>query len=134
MKKTRILTDKVSEPRPKMWSNCLVSGDLFFVSGLTARGNDLVTIEGSNAYDQSKFIFAKIRAYVEAAGARMDDILKMTIFVTDMASNAEIWRARAEEFEGDFPTCSLVEVAALAQPEILVEIEAMGRIGCSIAD
>lgn len=131
MKKIRILTDKVSEPKPKTWSNCLVSGDLFFVSGLTARGNDLVTIHGDNAYDQSRFIFSKIRAYVEAAGGRMDDILKMTIFVTNMADNTEVWRARAEEFSGDFPACSLVEVAALAQKEILVEIEAMGRIGCS---
>lgn len=133
MKKTRILSATVSEPKPKTWSNCLVSGDLFFVSGLTARDNDLVTIKGDNAYDQSKFIFSKIRAYVEAAGAQMDDILKMTIFVTNMADNTAVWRARAEEFTGDFPACSLVEVAALAQPEILVEIEAMGRIGCSSA-
>jgi 2-iminobutanoate/2-iminopropanoate deaminase len=131
MHKTRVLTDNVSEPKPKTWSNCLVSGDLFFVSGLTARENDLVSIKGDNAYDQSKFIFSKIRAYVEAAGGQMNDILKMTIFVTDIAYNTDVWRARAEEFTGDFPACSLVQVAALAQPEILVEIEAMGRIGCS---
>ena len=131
--KKRIYTDAVSEPRPKMWSNCLVSGDLFFVSGLTARGNDLVTIEGDNAYDQSKFIFSKIKAYVEAAGGQMDDILKMTIFVTNMADNDGVWRARAEVFTGDFPACSLVEVSALASPQILVEIEAMGRLACSSA-
>ena len=83
------------------------------------------------AAHQSRFIFSSIRAYVEAAGQRMDDILKMTIFVTNMADNTDVWRARAEEFSGDFPACSLVEVAALAQKEILVEIEAPGRIGCS---
>lgn len=128
--KKRILTAQVSEPRPKMWSNCLLSGDMFFISGLTARGNDLVTIEGDNAYDQAVFIFSKIRAYAEAAGGNINDILKLTIFVTDMADNAQVWRARAEAFEGDFPACSLVEVSALAQPEILVEIEAIGRLGC----
>ena len=55
----------------------------------------------------------------------------MTIFVTDIKKNTEVWRARSEFFSGDFPTCSLVEVKGLAKPEILVEIEAVAHIGCS---
>lgn len=127
----RIYTDHVSEPAEKTWSNMMVSDDLFFISGFTSRGNDGVTINGSNGYEQAKFIFEKMKHYTDAAGASMNDILKLTIFVTDIADNKDVWRARAEVFDGDFPACSLVGVKELATPEILVEIEGMGRIGCS---
>lgn len=129
--RTRIYTETVSEPPEKTWSNMLVSDDLFFISGFTSRANDGVTIEGANAYEQARVIFRKMVHYTRAAGASMNDILKLTIFVTDIADNKEVWRARAEFFDGDFPACSLVQVAALATPEIRVEIEGMGRIGCS---
>jgi enamine deaminase RidA (YjgF/YER057c/UK114 family) len=131
MKKSRITAPEVAEPAPGTWSNCLVSGDLFFVSGLTSRGRDGRTIEGAGEYEQARIIFGKMRALVEAAGAKMDDVLKLTIFVTDIGKNTEVWRARKEFFSGDFPASSLVEVRALAAPEIRVEIEAIGRIGAS---
>jgi len=131
MKKTRITAPAVAEPASETWSNCLVSGDLFFVSGLTSRGRDGKTIEGAGEYEQAKIVFSKMKALVEAAGANMDDVLKLTIFVTDVGKNTEVWRARREFFSGDFPAASLVEVSALATPEIRVEIEAMGRIGAS---
>jgi len=131
MKKARITAPEAPEPPPELWSNCLVSGDLFFVSGLTARGRDGTTIEGPGEYEQAKIIFTKMKALVEAAGAEMDDVLKLTIFITDIGRNTEVWRARREFFSGDFPAASLVEVSALASPEIRVEIEAMGRIGAS---
>lgn len=127
----RIYTEAVSEPPEKTWSNMLVSDDLFFISGFTARGNDGVTIDGSDAYEQARIIFQKMVHYTEAAGASMNDILKLTIFVTNIADNKDVWRARAEFFEDNFPACSLVEVSALATPEILVEIEGLGRIGCN---
>ncbi len=127
----RIFTSYVSEPPEKTWSNMIVSDDLFFIAGLTARDRDGVTIIGDNAYEQAKCIFQKFRHYTSAAGASMDDILKLTIFVTNIKDNKDVWRARAEYFNGNFPACSLVGVKELAMPEILVEIEAVGRVGCS---
>jgi enamine deaminase RidA (YjgF/YER057c/UK114 family) len=91
-----------------------------------------VSVLGDTAYDQAKVVFQKIKDLVEAAGAVMDDIVKMTIFVTDMGDNAGVWKARQEFFSGDFPACSLVEVSALAKPEILLEIEAIAVAGCSV--
>lgn len=128
--KTRVYADTVREPADRMWSNCLRVGDLVLISGMTARGADGETVLGEE-YDQAKVIFAKIRDLAEAAGATIDDVVKMTIYVTDISRNAEIWRARQEFFTGDFPACTLVEVAALAKPEIRVEIEAMAVSGCS---
>lgn len=129
--KQRFYSDEVGEPAVGMWSNCLRIGDLITVSGLTSRGLDGHTIEGENEYEQSKAIFQKIKNLVEAAGAVMDDVVKMTIFITNMENNSGVWKARQEFFTGDFPACSLVEVSALARPEILVEIEAWAVAGCS---
>ncbi|MCG2621401.1 Rid family hydrolase [Arthrobacter sp. I2-34] len=131
LKKQRFYSDAVGEPAEGMWSNCLRIGDLITVSGLTARGLDGQTIQGDGEYEQAKVIFQKIKDLVEAAGAAMDDVVKMTIFVTNMANNSEVWKARKEFFTGDFPACTLVEVSALAKPEILVEIEALAVAGCS---
>lgn len=56
----------------------------------------------------------------------MKDIVKLTIFVTDIHERQEVWRARAEFFSGDFPCSSLIGISGLATPELKVEIEAIG--------
>ena len=126
--KKRISSVHVPEPPPQTWSNCLVVGQHVFVAGMTARsGNDLVG--GESVYEQAKAIFTKIKHLVEGAGGRMDDIVKVTIFVTDIKRREEVWQARRECFTGDFPVSTLVEVSALAAPELLVEIEAVAVLG-----
>lgn len=128
MPKTRVLSPAVAEPPPGRWSNAIRAGDFLFVSGLVSRGSDGSTIEGSGEYEQSKIVFTKIRRLVEAAGGSMADVVKLTIYVVDIGRNTEVWRARQEFFDGDFPASTLVEVSALASPEILVEIEAVAHI------
>jgi len=131
MQKLRHFSEAVSEPDAAMWSNCLSVGDLIVLSGLTARAKDGTTILGSDSYEQSRVIFQKMADLMEAAGGAIDDVVQMTIFVTDISQNALVWKARREFFHGDFPTCALVEVAGLARDEILVEIQALGMRGCS---
>jgi enamine deaminase RidA (YjgF/YER057c/UK114 family) len=72
-----------------------------------------------------------IRHGVVAAGGKMDDVVKLVIYVTNIKDNTEIWRARKEFFTGDFPTSTLVEVRALATPDILLEIDAIAHVGSS---
>ena len=129
-KQQRIISPNVAEYPPGHWSNCIRVGDAIFLSGFTARGNDLKTIQGvGSAYEQTKVIFTKVRHCLEAAGAKMSDVVNMTIFVTNMADNKEVWRARREFFTGDFPCSTLVQVAGLATPEILVEIQVQAYAG-----
>lgn len=130
-KKQRHISPHVAEYPPGHWSNCLRVGDIAYVSGMTSRASDLKTIEGENAYEQARIIFTKIRHCVEAAGGRIDDVVKITIFVTDIRFNQEVWRARREFFSGDFPASTLVQVAGLGTPQTLVEIDAIAHIGCS---
>lgn len=129
MPKTRVTSPAVSEPPPGRWSNAIRAGEFLFVSGQVARSADGSRIEGAGEYEQSKLVFERIRALVEAAGATMDDVVKLTIFVVDIRKNTEVWRARREFFSGDFPASSLVQVAALGSPEVLVEIEAVAHVG-----
>lgn len=130
MKKLRIYSNEVSEPEEGLWSNALLVGQQLFLSGLTARGKNFNEIIGDDEYQQAVMVFNKIRHYLRAAGGEMDDIVKMTIFVTRIENNHHVWKARQEFFSGNFPACTLVEVVKLARPDILLEIEATAIIGC----
>ena len=129
MPKTRIYSPAVAEAPPGRWSNAIRAGEFLFISGQVSRSNDGKTIEGKGEYEQSKIIFTKIKSLVEAAGGTTDDVVRVTIYVVNIKQNTEVWRARQEFFKGDFPASTLVQVAALGTPEVLVEIEAIAHIG-----
>ena len=124
-KVVRVTSSQVAEPAPGTWSNCLVVNGVAYLAGMTAGGTE------GDEYAQAKAIFTKIRHLVEAAGGSMADILKVTIFVTDITQRERVWQARREFFTGNFPASTLVEVAALANPSLKVEIEAVACIGAS---
>ncbi len=126
---TRYTSPKVKEPAPKLWSNCIVCDGIAYIAGLTSRNADGVTIDGKDEYEQTKIIFQKHKALIEAAGGKMADFTKLTIFVTRIENNKRVWKARSEFFSGNFPACSLVEVSKLATPKIYVEIEGIAHIG-----
>ncbi|HEU0217382.1 MAG TPA: RidA family protein [Stellaceae bacterium] len=119
----RATSPEVPEPQPGTWSNCLVVDGVAYFAGATSPGED--------EYAQAKGIFTKIKHLAEAAGGSMADIVKVTIFVTDIKNREKVWKARQEFFTGNFPASTLVQVAALARPEIKVEIEAVAHIGAS---
>lgn len=130
LKKQRFVSPEVAEYPPGHWSNCIRVGDMIWLSGFTARANDLKTIQGpGDAYEQAKVIFTKVKHCLEAAGATMADVVNMNIYVTDMADNKAIWKARQEFFTGDFPCSTLVQVASLANPEIKLEITCQAMAG-----
>ena len=120
----RAVSPEVSEPPAGTWSNCLVAGGIAYIAGMTARGST-----EADEYAQAKAILGKIRHLVEAAGGSMADIVKVTIFVTDITQREKVWQARREFFTGNFPTSTLVQVAALADPSLKVEIDAVAHIG-----
>jgi enamine deaminase RidA (YjgF/YER057c/UK114 family) len=129
LKKQRFVSPHVAEYPPGHWSNCIRVGDMVWLSGFTARSNDLKTIQGDNAYEQACVVFGKVKHCLEAAGATMADVVNMNIYVTDMSDNKAIWKARQEFFTGDFPCSTLVQVASLANPEIKLEITCQAVAG-----
>ena len=129
MTKKRVFADAAGEPPEGTWSNCLVVDRHVYIAGMTARSSEFDTIVGDNAYEQSKVIFDKIKALIEAAGGTMADIVKVNIFLSDITDRQQVWEARREYFEGDFPVSTLLEISKLVHPDMSVEIEAVGYLG-----
>jgi 2-iminobutanoate/2-iminopropanoate deaminase len=126
----RVSSPEVPDPPPGTWSNCLVVNGVAYVAGMTA-GVAAQNTTASDEYTQAKTIFTKIRHLLEAAGGGMADVVKVTIFVTDITQREKVWQARREFFTGNFPASTLVQVAALAHPSLKVEIEAVAHLGTS---
>lgn len=120
----RVRSPEVPEPPPGSFSQCLIAGEVIFISGQIARDAE-GRIEGDGSMlSQATMALSKIKALLEAAGATMDDVAKLNVYVTDITKRLEIGEARRKFFSGDFPTSTLVQVAALVEPGLLVEIEA----------
>ncbi len=129
MKMERVYSDRVKEPEPGLWSNCKKINDQVFISGLVAFDNDGNLVGANDPYEQARFIFARIKDYIEAAGGRIDDIIKLNIYVTDMRHRPGVLKARREFFSGDFPCSTLVGVTSLFDTRAIVEIDATGFVG-----
>jgi len=129
MKFERIRSPEVPELEAGSLSNCKKVGDQVFISGLISWDENMNVIGPNNAYAQAKTIFSYMKALIEAAGGKMNDIAKINVFLTDMRYQPDIWKARREFFTGDFPCSTLVCVSHLFKPDALVEIEAIGVVG-----
>jgi enamine deaminase RidA (YjgF/YER057c/UK114 family) len=97
-------------------------GNVIEVSGTTAVDNGQVVGENS-PYEQTRFILAKIEKALIEAGATMSDVVRTRMFVTDISRWEEVGRAHGEFFRDIKPATCMVEVKALIEPALLVEIE-----------
>ena len=103
-------------------------GDFLFVSGSIAQDQNGNLVGEGDCEAQSRQVMANIRTIVEAAGATMADVVKITCFLTDVANYGAYGRVRSEFFPQDPPASSTVIVAGLVRPEYLVEVEAIVRV------
>ena len=129
-KRRRVSSPRVPEPPPGTFSRAIQVGPQLFVAGMTASGPQGVE-GGDSMYDQTRAVFTKIAHLVEAAGGSMNDVVKMTGFITDIKRREEYLRARRDFFTGDPPASTLVEVTALAAPGLLIEVEVQAIVGSS---
>ena len=109
------------------YSRAVRIGNVVEVAGTTAVAGDLV-IGLDDAYEQTRFILTKIEKALQEAGASMADVVRTRMFVTDISQWEEIDRAHGEFFSQIKPVTTMVEVNALIQPELLIEIEATAVI------
>jgi enamine deaminase RidA (YjgF/YER057c/UK114 family) len=99
------------------------SGPFVFVSGTTSL-NAKGQVQGRNAAEQTAITMRKIEAGLKSAGARLADLVRTTIYVTDIRDMAAVSTALGKALKGSVVTSTLVAVSALAVPGLLVEIEA----------
>ena len=103
-------------------------GDFLFVSGNVAQDRRGNLVGAGNCEAQSRQVMANIRTIVEAAGARMQDVVKITCFLTDVNNYPGYGKVRSETWPSSPPASSTVIVAGLVRPEYLVEVEAVVRM------
>jgi 2-iminobutanoate/2-iminopropanoate deaminase len=103
-------------------------GDMVFVSGQAAV-NDAGEVVGVGDFEaQARQAFSNLKRVLEASGSSLDQIIKVTIFVTDMSHFRKVIDLRREFFSAPYPADTLCEVASLAYPELMFEIEAVALV------
>jgi reactive intermediate/imine deaminase len=100
-------------------------GDLLFISGQAAI-NESGAIVGAGDFDaQAEQTFRNLLRVLEAGGSDLEHVVKVTIFLTDMANFPKIVELRGRWFTPPWPADTIVEVSGLALPELEIEIEAI---------
>src|SRR5262249_44187256 len=94
------------------------------ISGQIADGPDGAVIGGDDAEEQARQCLRNIDALLRSAGATRDDVVRVGVFLTDIADRAAVARARVDYFGDHKPASTLFEVSRLVAPELKVEIEA----------
>lgn len=105
-------------------------GDLVFLSGQVAVGADQSEVVGAGDFDaQAEQVFRNIEQALTAGGSSLSNVIKVTIYLTDMANLPKIVELRKKWFTEPYPASTMVEVSALAAPEFMLEIEAIALAG-----
>jgi reactive intermediate/imine deaminase len=113
-------------PTPAFFVPAVRVGNTVYVSGQLAR--DAQDRIAGDMAAQTRRCIENIRRILEAAGARLEHVVKLTAYMTDMALAPQAWAVRAEYFAAHPPASTGVQVAALTRPEALIEIEAVAVI------
>ncbi|HWG60641.1 MAG TPA: RidA family protein [Streptosporangiaceae bacterium] len=106
------------------YSRAVAAGDYVFVAGCTSVVGQEFRHEG-DAYAQTAQSIRNVRAALEPLGLGLADVVRTRIFVTDIARWEEYGRAHREGFRDALPATSMIEVAGLVDPRMLVEVEAV---------
>ena len=104
------------------YSRAVAAGDFVFVSGCTSVAGAELVHQG-DAYGQAAQAIGNAAAGLAGLGASLDDVVQTRMYVTDISRWEEIARAHAEAFGAVRPAATMVQVAALIDPGLLVEIE-----------
>ncbi len=109
------------------YSRAIVVGDTCWVAGTTDAGPDGVSLHPGDVAAQARAVFAIIEGALADGGFRLADVVRTRMFVVDMADSAALSAVHGELFAEIRPAATMVAVAGLMHPSLLVEIEAEAR-------
>lgn len=122
----RIVT-KPDPYEPYLLSQGIKFGNLVFISGQAGSGVDGQIVEGG-FMAQGEQAFANLRRALEAGGSSLAEVIKVTIFVTDMGHFNEVVELRRTFFSAPYPADTIAEIKALYDPAAMIEIEAIAAV------
>lgn len=107
------------------YADAVRAGDLLFVSGVVPVDGEGRLVGGGDVVAQARAVFENMRRVLAAAGAGPADVVKVTVFLTDVDDRPKINPVRQEFFGETRPASTLVEVSRLAIPGAKIEVEAV---------
>ncbi|MBB3560323.1 reactive intermediate/imine deaminase [Rhizobium sp. BK512] len=113
---------------PFLLSQGIRFGNLLFISGQAGADDEGRIVDGGFRA-QGEQAFANLRRALEAGGSSLKDVVKVTIFVTDMRHFPDVVELRRKYFSEPFPADTIAEITALYDPTAMIEIEAIAATG-----
>ncbi|HKY26012.1 MAG TPA: RidA family protein [Gaiella sp.] len=110
------------------YTDAVQAGELLFVSGVVPVDAEGQLVGGDDVVAQARAVFENMRAILAAAGCSFSDVVKVTLFLTDIDDRPLINPVRQEVFGETRPASTLVEVSALALPGARIEVEAVALV------
>lgn len=123
-----VLTSKHLPPPMGVWSHAVQvpSGrTLVYPSGFTSRDATGTVIAPNDAAGQMRQILQNLKAFVEEIGASLEDVVKVTVYTTQIEDFDEIHRVRREFFPKDPPASTMIQVTRLVDPAHMLELDAV---------
>lgn len=130
MTKTAIATPNAPQP-VGVYSNAVRvrgAGDLVFLAGLTSRAPDGTVIGENDITLQTETVIKNLSAVMEAAGGKLSDIVKITVFVRDLEQFKQIQEVRKRYFTPPYPASTMIQISRLVDPRCLIEIDAIAAL------
>ena len=127
MSREEYRVEELAEPISH-FTDAVRAGNLLFVSGIVAVDGDGNLVGGDDVVAQARQVFENMRHVLAAAGCGFEDVVKVTIFLTDVDERARINPVRQEAFGAARPASTLVEISQLAIPGARIEVEAVALV------
>ena len=116
------------------FSRAVRVGDQLFISGTTALAPHGEVVGGADPYLQTKYVIDVVKQILAREGFLLSDVVRTRLSVTNLSRWDDYARAHREAFEQIRPASSIVQVARLTDPRLLVELEADAIQGCDLAN
>ena len=119
--------EELAEP-VSHFTDAVCGGGFLYVSGIVPVDGEGRLVGGDDVVAQTRQVFENMRAILEAGGCGFEDVVKVTVFLTDVDDRPLINPVRQEVFGAARPASTLVEVSALVVPGAKVEIECVALV------